>query len=616
VTSLASRALLALACVAGAGLIRFVLDDVVGGSYPYLPFIVAVLLAAALGGWRAGIIALVLSQLLAAMFVRISPVDSGRTINALLFGIVSLAIIGVAEKMNALRDEARRNEEEAHRRRKQAERSKEEFSLMIDGARDYAFHLLDTAGYVTSWNSGAERLTGWREDEVLNHHVGMLYPARIGVEAVPERDIEEARTFGNLEREAYRCRRDGSEFLAHVSITALHDADGQVIGFGQILRDITRERADANELHAHAAHLRSILSTVPEGMIVTNERGQIQFFSVAAEEILGVKSDEVIGLNANIFVPRANRAVHARNLRKFVREGRRSGSPRRRIMVRRFDGSTFQAEVSIGQAVSGDQRILTIFIRDMTEHDIIEARLEELRQDLIHATRVSSMGAMASTLAHEINQPLATMLIFVETARAHVPANDPDQSEALDEAICQARRVGEIVRKLREFVARGEVVRTIESLPDLIEDALSIGRIRQMAQAIPIRLALDEDIGPVLVDRVQIQQVVINLLRNAIEALAGCEHCELRISARRARGQVQVTIADNGPGVSANIAKKLFAAFNSSKGDGMGLGLSICRTIVEANGGRIWYEAHPDGGSRFHFTLLRANAFPVGDAIH
>jgi two-component system sensor kinase FixL len=599
--------LLAWACVAAAGFIRFAFDDVVGGSFPYLPFTAAVLIAAAWGGWIAGIVAWACSLALGAMFVRFSSVDSGGPTNALMFGVVSLIIVAVVEKMNTLRDEAQRSEDEAHRRREQAERSTEEFSLLIDGAKDYAFHLLDTEGHVTSWNSGAERLTGWREEDVFNHHVAMLYPSQARVDALPERDIEDARTFGSLECEAYRCRSDGSEFLAHVAITALHDAKGQVIGFGQILRDITRERADAHDLHAHAAHLRSILSTVPEGMIVTNEKGRIQFFSAAAEELLRVTSAGAIGLNANMFVPQLCRAVYDRDVRKPGCRGRRTGTTRRRITVHRFDGSTFQGEVSIGKAVSGDQRILTAFIRDMTEHDAIEARLEELRQDLIHATRVSSMGAMASTLAHEINQPLATMLIFTETARAHVRADDVDQSEALDEAICQARRVGDIVRKLREFVARGEVARTIESLPVLIDEALNLGRIRQMAPGISIRLALDDDIGPVLVDRVQIQQVVINLMRNSVEALAGSEHCELRISAKRERALVQMTIADNGPGVSAAIAEKLFAAFNSSKGDGMGLGLSICRTIVEANGGRIWYEAHPDGGSRFHFTLVRAN---------
>jgi len=602
---LAPRIILALCCVAVASLLRLVLDDLLGSNMPYLLFAVAILVSVIWGGTAAGICAWVPSQLLGAMFARFTTADLDNVIDAIMFAVVSIAIITVSQKMNALRQDAQRSEQEAHRRREQAELANEELNLLIDGARGYAFNLLEAKGCITIWNGGAERLTGWREQDIIGRHVEILYPPTARADHAPERDLDEARTSGKMEGEAWRLRSDGTEFLAHVTITALHDAEGRVTCFGQILHDITHERAAANELRSHAAHLRSILSAVPTGMLVADETGQIQFFSAAAEQMFGVSSAQVIGMNVTAFVPAIFRDAHEDYMRKFAQGAHGDSVTSRRMMVNRWDGSAFHAEVATAEAISGDQRILTAFIRDLTEQDAMDARLDELQQTLIHATRVSSMGTMASTLAHEINQPLAAAILYAESVRAAIDDDDPEMGKALDEAICQARRVGDIVRKLREFVAHGEITRTNEDLSALIEEALEVGRIRQTAGDALITLALDPDVGGVFVDHVQIQQVVINLLRNALEASQGQADREVHIATMVEGRFARVTVSDNGPGVSPVIAERLFTAFNTSKGTGLGLGLSICRTIVEANGGRIWYEARPDGGSLFHFSVPR-----------
>jgi two-component system sensor kinase FixL len=218
------------------------------------------------------------------------------------------------------------------------------------------------------------------------------------------------------------------------------------------------------------------------------------------------------------------------------------------------------------------------------------------------------MGSMASTLAHELNQPIGAIANYVEAVRDRLVDLDPEELpmlvEALNDAAKDAQRAGDIVRRLREFVSRGEVARTVERLPTLINEASVLGLIGARERGIEARFDLDPYASPVFVDRVQIQQVLINLVRNACEAMKDQEERRVTVTSQLDRpGYARITVADTGPGVAPEIADRLFTAFVSSKQDGMGLGLSICRTIIEANEGRIWMEPGEHVGARFHFTL-------------
>lgn len=487
----------------------------------------------------------------------------------------------------------------------------EELNLLIDGAHGYAIYMLDPTGHVTIWNKGAERLKGWTEQEVLGKHSSIFYPADQVEAGKPAADLERARADGKLEHEDWRQRKDGSEFLAHVSITALYDDAGALRGFGKVIRDVTDQRATENKLIASEAHLRSILSTVPDAMVVIDERGRILSFSAAAERLFGRREQEVIGANVRVLMPQPDSARHDSYLAHYLATGERKVIGRGRTVTGvRADGSTFPMELSVGEALTEGQRIFTGFVRDMTAVQRSEARIEELRAGLIHVARVSAMGTMASTLAHELNQPITAVANYMEALRdllvAPDPADLPMIREALDDAASEAIRAGRIVRRLREFVARGEVEKTMENLPALIAEASQLALVGTREEGVVARFDLDPAASPVLVDKVQTQQVLINLMRNAIEAMAGSPRRELTVSSRNdAGGMVRVTVADTGPGIAEGIAENLFRAFNSSKPDGMGLGLSICRTIVEANGGRIWAEPREGGGTSFHFTLIK-----------
>ena len=223
------------------------------------------------------------------------------------------------------------------------------------------------------------------------------------------------------------------------------------------------------------------------------------------------------------------------------------------------------------------------------------------------------MGTMASTLAHELNQPLAAVALYLETIRDMLDERDDEPFVSLrsvmDDAAQETLRAGHIVRRLRDFVARGEVDKSLHELPQVIAEASQLALVDARERGIRSFFAVDPAATPVLVDRVQIQQVLVNLMRNAIEAMAECPVRDLKVATRlRPDGLIEVTVEDTGPGIADGIREQLFTAFNSTKADGMGLGLSICRTIIEAHGGRIWMERPDRGGARFHFTLIHARA--------
>ena len=362
-------------------------------------------------------------------------------------------------------------------------------------------------------------------------------------------------------------------------------------------------------------HLRSILATVPDAMVVIDERGSILSFSAAAEKMFGYSEAEVMGENVSLLMPSPDRERHDSYLHNYERTGERKIIGIGRVTTARHrDGYTFPIELSVGEARTGSERIFTGFIRDLTERQHAELRLQDLQSELAHVGRVSEVGTLASALAHELNQPLTAIANYCEAARDMLQAT-PDEDtlvmlrEALDEAAQQSVRAGQIVRRLRDFITYGQTERKVEQLPRLIAEANALGLVGSREHGIEVDVELDPAAQGVLVDRIQIQQVLLNLIRNAIEAMLDSRVKQLTIStALKDDGDVQVSVADSGKGISPAVAEQLFQPFVTSKQDGMGIGLSICRTIIEAHGGRIWFEPGAGRGTVFHFTIPSAES--------
>lgn len=380
----------------------------------------------------------------------------------------------------------------------------------------------------------------------------------------------------------------------------------------RLLQRAHEARQVVADLEAREAHLQSILATVPDAMVVIDEHGIIQSFSKAAVRQFGWAPDEVVGHNVSLLMPNPYRDAHNGYLGRYMATGERRIIGIGRVVVgERKDGTTFPMELSIGEMHSSDRRYFTGFIRDLTERQITERRLQDLQGELIHVGRITALGEMASALAHELNQPLTAAANFMKGCLRLLDREPVDQARLRDmigQAGDQALRAGQIIRRLRDFLAKGEADRSVENLTRLLEEAGALAMIGAGDKGIRLSFRIDPAVDNVLADKVQIQQVVLNLIRNAIEAMEDVTRRDLVVGAVPAAGRmVEIFVSDTGTGISNDVADQLFQPFMTTKAQGMGVGLSISRTIVEAHGGRIWVEAQPSGGTVFRFTLPNAN---------
>ena len=410
---------------------------------------------------------------------------------------------------------------------------------------------------------------------------------------------------------------------AEILVDAIFALTGSGIAWiGQQLQQ-NRLRASASEEAslAREAHLKSILDTIPEAMIVIDERGTVQSFSSAAERLFGYAPADIVGTNINRLMPSPYRENHDGYVARYLRTGDRRIIGIGRVVVgERKDGSTFPMELAVGEMRSSNQRFFTGFIRDLTERQQTEARLQELQSELVHISRLTAMGEMASTLAHELNQPLSAIANYLKGSRRLLEGETGDRfavlRDAMDKAADQAMRAGQIIRRLRDFVARGESERRVESVTKLVEEAGALALVGAKDQGVRVWFQFDPTVNLVLADRVQIQQVLLNLIRNSIEAMEGCKRRELVISTMPAAdGMLAISVSDSGTGVSPEMAAQMFQPFITSKRHGMGVGLSISRTIVEGHGGQISCEPNPEGGTVFRFTLRGVTSEEFSDAV-
>ncbi len=365
------------------------------------------------------------------------------------------------------------------------------------------------------------------------------------------------------------------------------------------------------DLLARDSVLSAILSTVPDALVVIDDKGLILRFSAAAAELFGYNEAETIAKNVNILMPEPHAAAHDGYLTHYLQTGeKRIIGTGRIVQGQRKDGSTFPMELYIGEAEADGHRIFTGFVKDLTRRLYGEAAIRELQAELAHASRLSATGSLAATLAHELNQPLTAIANYMSAGRDMLHDLNSETAsflmEALDEAAKSALMAGQIVRRMRDFVTKGEGEREILPLGKVIGDATTLGLIGAGEQGVSWSIDIDH-VGEVLVDRVQIQQVLINLMRNAIEAMENSDHKLLTIIARnKGENLAEVSITDTGSGLAPEVVDQLFQPFVTTKANGMGLGLSICRTIIESHGGQLYAADNPGGGTIFRFTLNRA----------
>jgi two-component system sensor kinase FixL len=381
----------------------------------------------------------------------------------------------------------------------------------------------------------------------------------------------------------------------------------------------TAASADADaSAQLDAALLRSIIDTAPDAIVTIDDRGGILSFSPAAERMFGYRAAEVIGRNVNMLMPEPYHSEHDGYLTRYLTTGeKRIIGIGRTVIARHKSGSTFPMELAVGEVRTDADHIFTGFIRDISNRVAAQTRAEELTRELNHVGRLTAMNEILSMIVHELNQPLTAIANFSQASKRLLEKGG-DQSgravEFIEKSVRQAHRASEMIRRLRNFATRGAGEREPMVVNEVVQDAARLALIGSADQGIQTAYDLAEGLPQITADRIQVQQVVVNLIRNGIDAMLDPKTDRdgtLRLTIQTSRnkdGAVRISVADTGPGIAPDVAADLFTSFVTSKEGGMGIGLSVSKSIVEAHGGEIWVEPNAGHGCQFAFTLPADNA--------
>ncbi|MBO0736973.1 MAG: PAS domain S-box protein [Alphaproteobacteria bacterium] len=478
--------------------------------------------------------------------------------------------------------------------------------------------MIDRRGEIVMVNTQAERVFGYSRAELLGRPVEVLVPERFrqhhpGLRGAFFTDLR-ARPMG-AGRDLYGRRKDGSEFPVEIGLNPIETDEGTMVLSAVV--DITRRRRLEERF-------RLVVEAAPNAMVMINQAGEIVMVNAQTEQVFGYSRAELLGRPVEMLVPERFRQHHPGLREAFFTDLRaRPMGAGRDLYGRRKDGSEFPVEIGLNPIETDEGTMVLSAIIDISERKASEAalrrsqiRLQELQSELLHVSRLTAMGQVTAMVAHELNQPLTAISNYME-AIAHFLGRGGDLplgtlSDAVERAGGQALRAGQIIRRLGEFVSRGESKKQIETLSLLVKESTELVLPGTRHQGISIRVH-DLAESAVVVDKIQIQQVLLNLLRNAVEAVADQELRVITLLTEQQQDMVQISVVDNGPGLADEVKSRLFEPFVSTKKTGMGIGLSICQTIVAAHNGRLWSEDNPEGGTIFRFTLPKAPADAQAD---
>jgi two-component system sensor kinase FixL len=373
------------------------------------------------------------------------------------------------------------------------------------------------------------------------------------------------------------------------------------------LEQALAERTEAlDQVSYREAMLTLILETGPDAIIVSDASGMISRFSAAAERIFGWSEAEMIGQHVGLIMPEQFSSQDDADGRALQAAPLEIVGKSREVVGKRRDGSRFPMMLHVGELRIGGVRHVTEFVRDLTDVREANDRAQGLQAQLNHLWSLNSLGEMAAVLAHELNQPLTAIVNYVEGARAllvRMELEDETILEAIEKTSDQAIRAGEIIRRMRSIIDKNESTRCLEDLRDVVTEVDFMVSLVSRESGVTVLYNLATDVADIYADRVQIQQVILNFVRNAVEAMRHHQTRIMEITTRLDDGFWAVGVEDSGPGVSPDIAERLFLPMNSTKAHGMGLGLSLSKAIVENHGGAIWAAESRLGGAGFWFKL-------------
>ncbi len=366
------------------------------------------------------------------------------------------------------------------------------------------------------------------------------------------------------------------------------------------------------------ARYAALLEAAVDSIVLIDRRGMIRDVNAVTLRLFGYRREELVGHNVSILMPDPYHSEHDQYLARYLREG----EPRvigigREVVGKKKDGQVFPIDLAVGEIEDHGISGFVGFIRDLTERKAIEAQLQRREQEaalhrdkLAHAGRLGMLAELATGIAHEINQPLSAISSYAQACRRLLAAPQGDArliEETLEKINQQAERAGKVVQGIRRLVRQQAPVNVSVDINAVLREIEPLLAINAQRLGLQLRLELDPDAGSTNGDAVQLQQVVVNLVHNGVDASHAAGRHEDIVISSEALGEdwVQIQVLDRGAGVPAELAEQVYEPFFTSKPDGIGLGLSISRTIVEAHGGEMRCQARPDGGSCFSVLLPR-----------
>ena len=491
-------------------------------------------------------------------------------------------------------------------------RSDQELRALLDAAVD-AIIVIDHRGTVEEFSLAAERMFGYPAEEVVGHNVKLLMPEPFhsAHDGYLERyDKTRVTRIIGVGREIVSRRKDGTTFPCELAVGRVADVEPpRYVGF---IRDLTRRKEAEAQLKRSEAELRLAQALANLGNYVLHPRSLgPDYYSAQLYRILDLPTDGPTMTREEFFERWVHPADRPRVLEAFRRLNAAEAPLDIEYKVVLRDGRTRHLH-HIAQVVRDEEgRVVKQIgtIHDITDRHHAEDEARQLQERLTHFSRLSTMGEMAAGLAHEINQPLSAIATYSQACQRLLRQPEPDLADiiaALEQVNAQALRAGEVIRRLRNFVRNREVKREWVNCERLLDDLRTLAETDARLHNVHLRLDVERDLPGVHADAIQLQQVVLNLVRNAIDAMTECpeDRREIVLMARRPEeGQVQITVADQGSGLAPGAEEHLFNPFFTTKATGTGLGLAISHSIIRAHGGRLWHTSNGEFGACFHFTL-------------
>ena len=422
-------------------------------------------------------------------------------------------------------------------------------------------------------------------------------------------DLKATGTMQPYQKEYFR--KDGSRVPVLVGAAPLEEGGNDGVAFAL---DLSEQKRAEEALRRVEEQARAIVDSALDAVVVMNAEGIITEWNKQAEETFGWTRPEALSRRmSETIIPAQYRLSHERGLQHFFKSGQGPVLNRRiEITALRRDGTEFPVELTITPLKSGDTWTFSSFIRDITARRQAEEDLRNAQAELAHVNRVMTMGELAASIAHEVNQPLAAVIASGDSCKAWLANEPPNLEKALaaaDRIVQAAAQASDIVRRIRALFKKTTSITTPLEINEVITETVSLVGGEVQRKGVSLNTELAANLPVVLGDRIQLQQVILNLAINGTEAMAAVEDQHRRMmiqSALTEAGEVLVSVADFGPGIDPQQTAQLFAPFFTTKPDGIGMGLSISRSIIEAHGGRLWAIANQPRGAVFHFALPAA----------